>query len=264
MAGNSAFQLVSERGWRRGLGGMLRSEFSRWWGTRMWWVQSLIWVGFAGFMLSVILFSAETPPPSQEVAVLYAIFAGLFPAVGVVIMMQGVVVGEKKNGIAAWVLSKPVTRAAFILSKVIANSLGVLVTMVVLPGVFSFVLTAAATGTAWNLPGFLLAMGVIFLSHFFFLSLSLMLGTLFNSRGPVIGITLALLLMQQNLVGWLPFLRYVLPWKLVMPLGEQLDAVAPCLLVGSHNYSPTLIVVVALESILFLLVGLWRFSREEF
>ena len=39
---------------------------------------------------------------------------------------------------------------------------------------------------------------------------------------------------------------------------------APCLLVGSHNYSPVLIVVVALESILFLLIGLWRFSREEF
>jgi len=42
MSGNSAFQLVSERGWRRGLGSMLRSEFSRWWQTRMWWVQSLI------------------------------------------------------------------------------------------------------------------------------------------------------------------------------------------------------------------------------
>jgi len=29
-----------------------------------------------------------------------------------------------------------------------------------------------------------------------------------------------------------------------MPIGEQLDAVAPCLLVGSHNYSPILIAVV--------------------
>ena len=132
------------------------------------------------------------------------------------------------------------------LSKVIANSLGVLATMVVLPGVVAYALSAAVTRTPWNLLGFLAAMGVIFLSHFFFLSLSLMLGTLFNSRGPVIGITLALLLMQQNLVGWLPFLRYVLPLKLILPLGEQLDAVAPCLLVGSHNYSPTLIVVIAL------------------
>jgi ABC-2 type transport system permease protein len=264
MSGNSAFELVNERGWRRGLGGMLGSELTRWWKTRTWWVQCLIWVGLVGFMLSAILFSSPKPPPADEVAVLYAIFAGLFPAVGVVIIMQGTVVGEKKSGTAAWVLSKPVTRPAFMLSKVIANSLGVLATMVVLPGVVAYALSAAVTRTPWNLPGFLAAMGVIFLSHFFFLSLSLMLGTLFNSRGPVIGITLALLLMQQNLVGWLPFLRYVLPWKLIIPIGEQLDAVAPCLLVGSHNYSPVLIVIIALESLLFVLIALWRFSREEF
>ncbi len=264
MSGNSAFELVNERGWRRGLGGMLRSEFSRWWGTRMWWVQCLIWVGMTGFLLSALLFGAEGTPPSEEVAVLYAIFAGLFPAVGVVIIMQGVVVGEKKSGTAAWILSKPVTRPAFMLSKVIANSLGMLATMVVLPGVVAYALSAIATGTAWNLLRFLSALGVIFLSHFFFLSLTLMLGTFFGSRGPVIGITLGLLLMQQNLVGWLPFLRFVLPMKLVLPVGEQLDAVAPCLLVGSHNYSPLLIVVVALESLLFLGIGLWRFSREEF
>jgi ABC-2 type transport system permease protein len=264
MSGNSAFELVNERGWRRGLGGMLRSEFSRWWMTRMWWVQCLIWVGMIGFMLSAVLFSTPDAPPSEEVAVLYAIFAGLFPAVGVVIIMQGVVVGEKKDGTAAWVLSKPVTRPAFMLSKVIANSLGMLATMVVIPGVIAYTLSAVATKSPWNLPGFLAALSVIFLSHFFFLSLSLMLGTLFSSRGPVIGITLALMFLQQNLIGWLPFLGKVLPWKLVIPLGEQLDAVAPCLLVGSHNYSPTLIVVIALESLLFLGIGLWRFSREEF
>jgi hypothetical protein len=33
---------------------------------------------------------------------------------------------------------------------------------------------------------------------------------------------------------------------------------------GSHNYSPTLIVVIALESLLFIGIGLWWFSREEF
>jgi ABC-2 type transport system permease protein len=264
MSGNSAFQLVSERGWRRGLGGMLRSEFSRWWGTRMWWIQCLIWVGMIGFMLSAILFGAEDPPPSDEVAMLYAIFAGLFPVVGVVIIMQGVVVGEKKSGTAAWVLSKPVTRPAFMLSKVVANSLGMLAIMVVLPGSVAYALSAAGTGTPWNLPGFLAALGVIFLSQFFFLSLTLMLGTFFGSRGPVIGIALGLLFMQQYLVGWLPVLRYVLPWNLVIPIGQQVDAAAPCLLVGSHNYSSIPILVVALESLLFLVIGLWRFSREEF
>ncbi len=62
---------------------------------------------------------------------IYAVFAGMFPAVAVVIIMQGVLVGEKRDGTAAWVMSKPISRPAFILSKVLANSLGVLATMVV-------------------------------------------------------------------------------------------------------------------------------------
>ena len=33
---------------------------------------------------------------------------------------------------------------------------------------------------------------------------------------------------------------------------------------GSHNYSLTLIVVIALESLLFIGISLWRFSREAF
>lgn len=264
MAGNSAFQLVSERGWRRGLGAMLGSELARWWKTRMWWVQCLIWVGLVGFLLGTILFSVQGTMPSDEVAVLYAVFASIFPAVGVVIIMQGAVVAEKNDGTAAWVLSKPVTRPAFILSKVIANSLGVLATMVIVPGILAYGMQAVAARGPWSLPGFLTGLSVVFLSDFFFLSLTLMLGALFSSRGPVIGIALALLFMQQYLVGLLPALRYVLPWNLAVPIGEPVDAVVPCLLVGSHNYSPILIVVVALESLLFLAIGLWRFNQEEF
>src|SRR5512139_1063146 len=94
MAGNNAFEMISERGWYRGLSNMSRSELARWWGTRMWWVQSLIWVGLIGFMLGAVLFSSPDRPPSDEIAMLFSIFIGLFPAVGVVIIMQGTVVGE--------------------------------------------------------------------------------------------------------------------------------------------------------------------------
>jgi ABC-2 type transport system permease protein len=264
MSGNSIFVIVTERGWQRGLGNMLGNECARWWKTRMWWIQCLIWGGVIGFLLGAILFGAQTPPQDEEVAFLFAIFAGMFPAVGVVIIMQGAVVGEKKDGTVAWVLSKPLTRQAFMISKVIANSLGMFATMVVLPGSLAYTLHAVASGTSWNSLRFLAALGVIFLSNFFFLSLTLMLGTFFSSRGPVIGIALALLFMQQYLIGWLPFLRYLLPWNLTIPIGGQVDSVVPCLLTGSQNYSTIPILVVALESIIFILIGLYRFSREEF
>jgi len=35
-------------------------------------------------------------------------------------------------------------------------------------------------------------------------------------------------------------------------------------LLGSHDYSPMLIVIIALESLVFIAIGLWRFVREEF
>jgi ABC-2 type transport system permease protein len=265
MSGNSAFELVKERGWRRGLGNMLDSEMSHWWKTRRWWVNSLIWSLAVGLVLGGMLFgSPGQTPSSSEVAIVYPIFAGMIPTVFVIIMMQGAVVGEKKDGTAAWVLSKPLSRPAFLLSKVFANGLGVLATAVIPPGIVAYILNAVGSGTPWNPWAFLAALGVLFLSIFYFLSLTLMLGTLFNQRGPVIGIALGLLLLQQYLVQLLPSLGYVLPWSLLIPLKEPVDAVVPNLLLGTHNYSVIPIVAVTVQIILFLAIAIYRFNKEEF
>ncbi len=152
---------------------------------------------------------------------IYAVFAGMFPAVAVVIIMQGVLVGEKRDGTAAWVMSKPVSRPAFILSKVLANSLGILVTMVILPGFVAYALFFIRTQAPLDPLRFIASLGVFFLNHLFYLSLTLMLGSLFANRGPVIGIALATLFLQQYLVGLLPVLRYLIPWTLVVPAKQR-------------------------------------------
>jgi ABC-2 type transport system permease protein len=264
MSGNSAFEMVGERGWRRGLGNLLQSGLSRWFKTRTWWIQCLIWAGMLGFILSAMLFGKDKAD-TETLLIVFSVFAGLFPAVAVVIIMQDALVGEKREGTAAWVLSKPVTRPAFILSKLISNSLGVVATMIVVPCILAYILLSIGTKSPPDPLHFLAAMGVIFISHFFFLSLTLMLGTLFTARGPVIGIPLAILFLQQNLIGFLPFLRYVLPWNLVIPLGGTPDALLSSLLLGNPVQPVHLItlVVVFLESALFVFISLWRFSREE-
>jgi ABC-2 type transport system permease protein len=263
MSGNSDFELVTERGWQRGFNNLLDNELSRWWKTRMWWIQSLIWVGMIGFMLATMLFGV--PDFSlKDGMMIYGVFGGIFPAVAVVIIMQGVLVGEKKDGTAAWVMSKPIARPAFILSKMLANSLGMLATMVVLPGVAAYVLFFIRIKTGLDPLSFLAAMGVIFLNLLFYLTLTLMLGTLFNSRGPVIGIGLAFLFMQQYLVGLLPVLRYLIPWTLVVPLNNDTNAIVPSLLSGQPIYSSIPLLAVAVECVLFVLVAVLRFNREEF
>ena len=192
-------------------------------------------------------------------------FVGLFPAVGVVIIMQDALVGEKSEGTAAWVLSKPLTRPAFVVSKIIANSLGILVTMVVVPCLIGFAIILITTKSALAPLGYLESMGVIFISDFFFLALTLMLGTFFDSRGPVIGIPLAVLFLQQNLIGFIPSLRFVLPWTLVMPVGN-ITPLVQSLILNTPVPQDQLITlaVIVFESILFILIGLWRFNREEF
>jgi ABC-type transport system involved in multi-copper enzyme maturation permease subunit len=263
MSGNSEFMMVSESGWRRGLNNLLDNEFASWWKTRMWWVQCLIWTSIPAFILGNIIFSSKNFEFSEGI-MFYSIFAGVFPAIGVIIIMQDALVGEKTTGTIAWVLSKPVARPAIILSKVVSNSVGVLTTMVVVPGIFTYLLLSVASKALLNPVPFIEAWGIFFLCHLFYLTFTLMLGAFFTRRGPVIGLALGLLFLQQYLIGLLPVFRYLLPWTLAIPLNNESEAIVPALLMGQpvHSYLP--LVFVAAECVFFVLVCLWRFNRDEF
>lgn len=264
MPGNDSFELVSERAWRRGFDNMLRSGLARWFKTRSWWVNCLIWGGIVAAILASLLF--YRPPPPLDVLVMIAlIFIGLFPAVGVVIIMQDAIIGEKAEGTAAWLLSKPLTRSAFVLSKMVSNSIGVMLTMTIVPSVIAFAIIELTHKSALAPLGILGAMGVLFVNHFFFLTLTLMLGTFFSGRGAVIGIPLALLFFQQNLLGRFPALRFILPWNLIASLGES-NPLAQILILGLPVPTELLItlLLVIVESILFASIAVWRFNREEF
>jgi len=191
--------------------------------------------------------------------------AAYFQTLGVIVIMQGVLVGEKRDGTAAWVMSKPASRPAFILSKLIGNSLGMLATMVGLSGAIAYIFFSTAPGGAPDPISFLTALGVIFLSHLFYLTLTLMLGTLFKGYGPIIGVNLGLLLFSEMLISRVAVLRYMLPMPLLFRIFNGQDSALLTALNGQalDPYIP-LLVIVGLECILFTLISLWRFSREEF
>lgn len=261
MAGNSAFTLVEAHGWSGGLQNLLRGELGNWFKSNTWWVQSLIWVGVTNVILAGLLWGTDDMNV-VDAAALYSLFAGMFPAIAVIIILQDAVVGEKESGTAAWVLSQPVSRISFILAKLIANSIGVLITMVVLPGFFAFIQLNLAGGQLSPL-NFLLGMGVIFLNLMFYLTLTLMLGTLVDSRAIVIGIPLALAFGQQLLFGLAPVLIQVLPWVLIVPGGEIEFPIAASLILGEPP--PTLIPVytTSLAIVVFIAVSLLRFRKVE-
>ncbi|MCJ7533934.1 MAG: ABC transporter permease subunit [Anaerolineales bacterium] len=263
MSSNDVFTLVQESGWRGGLRNMLRLEFGKWWGSRLWWVQSLIWVLVINGMLAALLWSEGTPD-LEEAVFLYCIFSGLFPNIAVIIIMQGVIVGEKEMGTAAWLLSKPVSRQAYVLSKWIANSVGVLVTMVVLPGIFAYLQFYLRFDTVINPLYFLMGWGIFLVYLIYYLSLTLMLGTFFKNRGPVIAIPLALAFGSQLLFGILPFLTYILPWVLTIPQGDFEASISAAYILGQDPVSMVPFFITFGSIFVFLFLGLWRFKSEEF
>jgi ABC-2 type transport system permease protein len=183
-----------------------------------------------------------------------------------IIIAQDALVEEKQTGTAAWILSKPVSRVSFFLSKLIANGLGGLVTMVLIPGAVAYVEFYFASRVWSNPIAFLEVIGIIFLNLVFYLSLTLMLGAFFQSRGGVIAIPMFVLFGAQ-LLGSVKPLLYVMPWLLLWPLPfkstEQIS-IAGAILTGNPVPTYWPIVTTAIFSVIFIVLGIWRFDKQEF
>jgi ABC-2 type transport system permease protein len=259
MSGNEAFEMKSGTSWSRGLENMLHSGLAHWFKTRTWWVNGLIFGAVVIAVVGSFAFRPEAAPLGNTIRLLTE-SAGLIPAMGVVIAMQDALVGEKRGGTAAWVLSKPATRQAFLLSIAIANSLGVLVSMVVIPSIIGYILVSIDQQMLLNPISFLECMLLFLIVDFFFLSLMLMLGALFNNRAPVIAIPFALVLLQQ--FNFVPSLGSILPLTLI----STPDSLAISLFL--HTPIPQqqwrILGTILIECVLFVGVALWRFNREEF
>lgn len=262
MAANESFQLVNERGWRRGLGNLLNAEMGAWWKTNTWWVQSLIWVSVVNVAIAPIIWGSSDN--ATDGLSLYVLFSCLFPTIAIIIILQDAIIGEKESGTAAWVLSKPVSRTAFVVSKLIAHSLGVLVTMTLLPGIIAYIQISSADGVWLNPLNFVAGMGVVWLYQLFYLTLTLMLGVLYDHRAAVIGIPLALAFGSQMLIGILPALQYVLPWRLAVGVENEILAIAEAVILGVPPFSWLPVIAVAGFVVVFTVVAIHQFQREEF
>lgn len=251
------------RGWRMGFNNFLWKENRLWWQTRRWIFQTVIWLVLVSGMMVPIL----TMDPEYEFSwIVFFVNASVLPAIGITIVMQDALVEEKRSGTAAWVLSKPVSRTAFVLSKWVANSLGFLVTVILVQGTAIFFLFPGLTGWSVSPAGLILGMSLDALFLLFCLTMTLMLGTFFNNRGPVIGISLLALLVQYYLIG-LPPVRQWMPAFLVLPAGQEPDTVlslAVAAVLGQPLSTLLPIAVTAGLTLVFLSVAIWQFRREEF
>lgn len=95
------FQLVEERGWKRGLGNLLRGELSSWFKSSRWLKQLVLWMFLVNLMmLFMAIASKGDGGGGPDFLFMYGIFGGMFVAFGVMIVMQRAIVGEKREGTA--------------------------------------------------------------------------------------------------------------------------------------------------------------------
>jgi ABC-2 type transport system permease protein len=258
-------QPVAASGWRRGLGNLLRKELGEWFGTKKWLIQILIWVFIINGITTMVMVAESSAGTMTNVELANEVLATFLQmlvmvvGIGLVVTVQGTIVGEKQSGTAAWVMSKPASRPAFIVAKVIANIVGFGVTAVIIPTTLFLLETWLVVPLPVDIIPFLSGLAVVALSLLFYLMLALMLGTIYNNRGPITGIGIGLLLAGLFISGMVPqVIQLVTPWLLSdVAVGLALQQPLPDIW-----FVP--LVVNGFWIVIFTAVALWRFSREEF
>jgi ABC-2 type transport system permease protein len=244
-----------------GFSNMLRKELGQWWSTRTWWVQVLIWVLLFNGVTSIVALSEYGTPAErlQEVVMTFLSMMVAMVGIGTVITAQGAVVSEKELGTAAWIMSKPASRSAFILAKIAAYMIGFWITAILIPATIFFVEMQLIFPAQINWALFLEGLSLAVLSQLFYLVLTVMLGAFFSNRGPIAGIGIALIMTGLLLKSLIPMeVMIFTPW----PLGDVSGGLALGSPLPSVWWVP--IATTTVWIIVMAIAALRRFGREEF
>lgn len=177
-----------------------------------------------------------------------------------IVLTAGMLVREREAGTAQWVFTKPVSRLGYGLAKWAANSLGVILATIVVPGVVSFgLLTAMYHVPGWSWADQFLAVGLIAIHAAVVVALMLALGAIFTSIVPVAAAALGL---SVGPVFLSPLLDDgALRWYPVFRMDDLISAVAGGQPVSGADLAPVASGLMFL--VLCLCVAGFRLSRQE-
>jgi ABC-type transport system involved in multi-copper enzyme maturation permease subunit len=168
------------------------------------------------------------------------------------------------------VLSKPIARPAFFLAKMLANGIGVALTITLAQGLIGYLVITFAMDSAPALPAFLLGLTPQVLHMFFYVALTLMLGALFDRRGPVLAIPIIPLLFVDEMLpalaspAWMDVLKEILPFGLATGYENVAQPIAGSLMMGNQPYSLAPVFWTIGFALLFTAIGVWAWGRQEF
>ena len=255
---NQVLKRRTEKGWQSGFSTLLKREF-QWWVTRAGLLQFGIWILVLNGLLLILTAVGTFADPAvldQGPEILFQTLA-IFTPIGILIIAQGAIIQERQSGTAAWVLSAPVSRSAFFLSKLIPLALGNLTAMLIIPGLIGYLQLSVLLGAPPPAIPYFYGLSLTFVHLLFYLTLALLGGTVLNTRAGVAGIGLIILFSGGFLIGVVPeTVAALTPW----PLGVLAGIAAQ----GQPIPSLIPVITTVIYSIVFIAVGIWRFGREEF
>jgi ABC-type transport system involved in multi-copper enzyme maturation permease subunit len=264
MVANTELQRVELSGWRTGLGNLLRKENRAWWASRRWLVHVVLWTVIVNGMVAatalVLAPAVGRDPLDIGVEMLFKL-GGMAMAIGAIVLVHDATIGERQLGVTEWLLSKPVSRPAYVLSKLLAHGLAVLVILVGLQAALGYGLLWLAAGEPLPLGPFLAGVTGLAVSTLFYLTLTLMLGVLTASRIALLGASLGVALLGFVIVPMgaaVSMAAMLTPFALIQLLpAAVLGAPLPLSI-----WLP--IGITAILSVIFVVVTLARFERLEF
>lgn len=187
------------------------------------------------------------------------VFGSMAPVLAgaVIILFQGAVIQEMKNGTAAWILSKPAGRNSYILAKALSGAMMVLLILTAMPLGLTRLLLTFYEAHSFPAAAYFGASAMLLIYLLFHLSLVLFLGTAVKSEGAAGGSGIGIMLAFTIALELVPALRPAAPWSL--------PGISLMLLNGAELPSWGLFPAVSSVALSALLLGgaLVRFGRKE-
>lgn len=222
------------------------------------WMLIVALVSVAVAFVRVLLGADDTPKEINDAgALMFFVLGTVSSVIAVVAKTQGAIIGEKQRGTAAWVLSKPASRRAFVLAKLAVHFRWLLTVTLLLPAVVFYVLLTAVSTAPPPPLAFIGGVGILSLGLLFYLSLSLLLGTVFESRGALAGCVFGFMVAGFLLANYATWLTAGFPW-LFFQSGYNLVKHGSIPLYGLVAIPAT-----AIWILLFVFLALRRFERAE-
>ncbi|MBN2045356.1 MAG: ABC transporter permease subunit [Anaerolineales bacterium] len=276
MRANLELQPVREWDHLRGFSNLFWKENRGWWRTHLWWINMILWSGALGGLIAMIAFivpqlAAAIDDPNVAAAggpIAFGLEMGrsvffevgtMAMAVGAVVLSQDAVLQEKQLGLTEWLLAKPVTRRSYLLAKLCANLLAILIFLIALPAIVAYGLLSLRAGGPLQVLPFLIGVTMIAVHTTFYLTLTLMAGAVFQTRIPILGLSLGVLFGGNVLVGFLQPAAYLTPWMLgkLANLIDGTQSIPPAMILA-----PTAATLV--WSVVFILAGIRKLDKTEF